>query len=191
MIQSKEKGLRKMTRQSVQSWFLLLSCIIVLSRAWAPRGSFLRWSLPRDSNVLEERRMIVSSENDGTEMGLSATRRGFLASWTMTVGVMMSAGSAGSALAATDSTVEGGSKTIYKSGKTPIVPGAKPKDKSDVKGTRKDPDFLRSVADCRNACQNTPGSDGYARSKEDCLSECQDICCRTYEQCTFDIVPRI
>ena len=81
--------------------------------------------------------------------------------------------------------------TIYKSGKTPIVPGEKPKDKNDVRGTRKDPDFLRSVADCRSQCQNSVGSDGYARSKEDCLSECQDICCKTYEQCTFDIVPRI
>ena len=81
--------------------------------------------------------------------------------------------------------------TIYRSGKTPIVPGQKPKDKNDLKGTRKDPDFLRSVADCKNQCQSSNGPDGLAKSKEDCLSECQDICCTTYEQCTFNIVPRL
>jgi hypothetical protein len=72
--------------------------------------------------------------------------------------------------------------TVYKSGKTPIVPGQKPKDKNDTKGTKKDPDFLRSIADCRSQCQSSIGPDGFAKSKEDCLSECQDICCTTYEQ---------
>ena len=82
--------------------------------------------------------------------------------------------------------------TIWLTGKAPKVPGQKPKDKSDVSGTRKDPKFLRSLADCKNQCENnTAGSDGYAKSKEDCLSECQDICCMTYEQCTFAIVPRM
>jgi hypothetical protein len=70
------------------------------------------------------------------------------------------------------------------------VPGQKPRDKDDVKGTRKDPNFLRSVADCKGKCENTPGSDGLARTKEECLTTCQDICCTTYEQCTFAIVPR-
>jgi hypothetical protein len=81
--------------------------------------------------------------------------------------------------------------TIWLTGKPPQVPGQKPKDKNDVKGTRKDPNFLRSIADCKNQCENSAGPDGLARSKEDCLSECQDICCTTYEQCTFAIVPRI
>jgi hypothetical protein len=81
--------------------------------------------------------------------------------------------------------------TKYISGKPPQV-GGKPVEKSgDVKGTRKDPDFLRSIADCRSQCQSTAGPDGLSKSKEDCLSECQDICCKTYEQCTFNIVPRI
>lgn len=63
---------------------------------------------------------------------------------------------------------------IWKSGKSPIVPGAqKPKNSNDVKGTRKDPDFLRSIATCKNQCENTLGSDGYAKSKEECLSDCQ------------------
>mmetsp|Transcript_38390 Transcript_38390/g.46863 ORF Transcript_38390/g.46863 Transcript_38390/m.46863 type:complete len:178 (+) Transcript_38390:42-575(+) len=81
--------------------------------------------------------------------------------------------------------------TVWISGKSPKVPGAKPKDKSDVTGTKKDPSFLRSVSDCRNQCESTYGPDGYARSKEDCLSDCQDICCKTYEQCTFNIIPRM
>ena len=81
--------------------------------------------------------------------------------------------------------------TIYKSGKTPIVPGQKPKDKNDVSGTRKDPGFLRSLSNCKSQCETTTGSDGFARSKEECLSDCQDVCCTTYEQCTFGIVPRM
>lgn len=79
---------------------------------------------------------------------------------------------------------------IWKTGKSPIVPGQKPRDKSDVKGTRKDPSFLRSISDCKSKCENTPGPEGLAKSKEECLAECQDICCTTYEQCTFAIVPR-
>mmetsp|Transcript_36209 Transcript_36209/g.43239 ORF Transcript_36209/g.43239 Transcript_36209/m.43239 type:complete len:174 (+) Transcript_36209:142-663(+) len=81
--------------------------------------------------------------------------------------------------------------TIWKTGKAPIVPGAKPKDKNDTAGTRKDPSFFRSISQCKSECANKTGSDGYAKSKDECLSECQDICCATYEQCTFAIVPRI
>jgi hypothetical protein len=82
-------------------------------------------------------------------------------------------------------------KTVYLTGKTPKVPGQKPKDKNDTSGTRKDPKFLRSLSDCKSRCETIPTSEGLARSKEDCLSECQDICCASYEQCTFGIVPRI
>lgn len=67
-------------------------------------------------------------------------------------------------------------KTIYLSGKPPKVPGTKPKDKNDLTGTRKDPNFLRSIADCKSQCESK------GKAKEDCLSECQDICCTTYEQ---------
>jgi hypothetical protein len=81
--------------------------------------------------------------------------------------------------------------TIWLTGKDPVVPGQAPRDKNDVKGTRKDPNFLRSLADCKTQCENPAGSDGLARTKETCLSECQDICCQTYQQCTFGIVPRI
>jgi hypothetical protein len=66
---------------------------------------------------------------------------------------------------------------VYKTGKTPNVPGQKPKDKGDVSGTKKDPRFLRSLSDCKSQCETTPATNGLARSKEDCLSDCQDICC--------------
>lgn len=81
--------------------------------------------------------------------------------------------------------------TKFVSGRAPKVPGAKKRDPGDTKGTRKDPNFLRSLSDCKSKCDKTLGPDGLAKSKEDCLSDCQDICCTTYEQCTFAIVPRI
>lgn len=81
--------------------------------------------------------------------------------------------------------------TIWLTGKMPKIPGQKPKEKNDVSGTRKDPNFLRSLSDCKNQCEKNIGSDGYAKTKEECLSECQDICCTTYQQCTFAIVQRI
>jgi hypothetical protein len=86
-------------------------------------------------------------------------------------------------------TDESGQATIWLSGKAPRVPGKKPT--NDVSGSKKDPNFLRSISDCKNQCENSAGADGMSRSKEECLSECQDICCTTYEQCTFAIVPRI
>ena len=53
------------------------------------------------------------------------------------------------AIAASTSTTSTADATIWKSGKQPIVPGKKQKDKNDVNGTRKDPDFLRSIATCK------------------------------------------
>ena len=38
---------------------------------------------------------------------------------------------------------------VWKSGKTPVIPGKKPKDKNDTSGTRKDGDFLRSISQCK------------------------------------------
>eukprot|EP00591_Stephanopyxis_turris_P000949 CAMPEP_0195521056 /NCGR_PEP_ID=MMETSP0794_2-20130614/17864_1 /TAXON_ID=515487 /ORGANISM="Stephanopyxis turris, Strain CCMP 815" /LENGTH=164 /DNA_ID=CAMNT_0040650517 /DNA_START=179 /DNA_END=673 /DNA_ORIENTATION=- len=80
--------------------------------------------------------------------------------------------------------------TQWLTGKMPVIPGEKPRDPKDTKGTKKDPNFLRSISDCKSQCENTPGPDGYSRAKEDCLSDCQDICCSTYQQCTFSIIPR-
>lgn len=161
--------------------FLLLLLIAGGSHAWSPNPFALMGS----------QTVQVSSIGSDSEVGEQETgqasacvsRRMWLGAAAMNIGLL---GAGASAMAETASEA-----TIYRSGKPPMVPGAKPQDKNDVKGTKKDPDFLRSVSDCRSQCQNTPDSDGLARSKEDCLSECQDICCKTYAQCTFDIVPRI
>lgn len=176
----------------------------------------MAWSAPNPFSSLfgspnnNSRGMVVvrstfpsGEEADNTVAGADdperrfVTRRALLGAAALNIGligaapmVVLAAADAPAA-AATTSGATTTAATVYKSGKTPIVPGQKPRDKGDVRGTRKDPDFLRSIADCRSQCQNSVGSDGYARAKEDCLSECQDICCKTYEQCTFDIVPRI
>ena len=123
-------------------------------------------------------------EDDNQELLLAVTsrRKMMLTSLGMFIGT---------AATATSAIAEAEENTIWLTGKAPKVPGQKPKDKNDPKGTRKDPNFLRSISDCKSQCENTPGPDGLAKSKEDCLSECQDICCTTYEQCTFAIVPRI
>mmetsp|Transcript_7419 Transcript_7419/g.11282 ORF Transcript_7419/g.11282 Transcript_7419/m.11282 type:complete len:146 (-) Transcript_7419:2034-2471(-) len=81
------------------------------------------------------------------------------------------------------------SPTLWLTGKAPQVPGEKPKDKSDTKGTKRDPNFLRSISDCKSQCEQSRYGD-MAKTKEECLEECQDICCTTYEQCTFAITPR-
>jgi len=86
---------------------------------------------------------------------------------------------------AADASTRTATKTIYISGKTPLVPGQKPKDKNETAGTRRDPNFLRSLSDCKSQCESQ------GKPKDECLSDCQDICCTTYEQCTFAIVPRI
>lgn len=39
--------------------------------------------------------------------------------------------------------------TVFLTGRFPKVPGDKPRDPSDTKGTRKDTGFLRSVSDCK------------------------------------------
>ncbi|GMI61974.1 hypothetical protein ScalyP_jg8229 [Parmales sp. scaly parma] len=79
---------------------------------------------------------------------------------------------------------------LFVSGKNPL---GKPKDPSETKGTRKDPGFLSSLSNCKNQCQSASNSVTLeiSKSKMDCLQECQDVCCKTYEQCTFAIVPRI
>ena len=76
--------------------------------------------------------------------------------------------------------------TTFISGKNPA---GKKKDPNDTKGTRKDPNFLRSLATCKNQCESA--SNSISKTKEECLEECQEVCCSTYEQCTFAIVPQL
>jgi hypothetical protein len=170
---------------SLRKFILLSSLFAPCVVAWSP-NPFSLFGAANNHRVLHSTFPSGEEADEGVDQGF-ATRRAFMGAAAMNIGLI---GAAPAVLAAAAESAPAAG-TIYKSGKTPIVPGAKPRDKSDVKGTRKEPDFLRSIADCRSQCQNTLGSDGYARDKADCLSECQDICCKTYEQCTFDIVPRI
>mmetsp|Transcript_29300 Transcript_29300/g.41931 ORF Transcript_29300/g.41931 Transcript_29300/m.41931 type:complete len:196 (+) Transcript_29300:47-634(+) len=78
----------------------------------------------------------------------------------------------------------------YYTGKQPVIPGTKPREKGDVKGSKKDPQFLLSLSQCKSQCETRSNPNSELKSKEDCLSECQDICCNSYEQCTFAIVQR-
>lgn len=58
------------------------------------------------------------------------------------------------------------------------------KEKPD--GTKKDPSFLRCLNDCVPRCLGPPAA-GVQKERSDCLLECQDECCATYEQCTTTI----
>ena len=70
---------------------------------------------------------------------------------------------------------------IYRSGKNPEVLSNSKKD-SKV-GTKKDINFLRCMSNCKAQCQ-LPGE---GLVKTDCVQDCQDQCCDSYEQCSFKI----
>ena len=77
---------------------------------------------------------------------------------------------------------------IFKSGKTPYVEGQnREKDSKDTTGTKKDITFLRCMSNCKTRCQQP--SEGPA--KIDCVQDCQDQCCFTYEQCSFKVKTNI
>jgi hypothetical protein len=61
----------------------------------------------------------------------------------------------------------------------------KPKD-GDLTGTKKDPRYLRCLNNCLPSCIGGPS--GVQKEKSDCLQECQDECCQTYEQCSYRAV---
>jgi len=68
---------------------------------------------------------------------------------------------------------------IYKSGKNPDGVSSK----ESTIGTKKDISFLRCMSNCKAQCQ-LPG-EGLVKS--DCVQDCQDQCCNSYEQCSFKI----
>jgi hypothetical protein len=70
---------------------------------------------------------------------------------------------------------------IYRSGKNPDPLSNSNKD-SKV-GTKKDINFLRCMSNCKSQCQ-MPGE---GLVKTDCVQDCQDQCCDSYEQCSFKI----
>lgn len=151
----------------------------------AKRDSF-HYMVPNDKDSSIQMTQSYTSSSHIQKQEQLSRRNAFSQLVSNTILCFGIVGGGGSVASAADSAGD----TIFLTGKAPKVPGKKPKDKSDVSGTRKDPKFLRSVADCKSKCELTPTSDGLSKSREDCLSECQDICCTTYEQCTFAIVPR-
>ena len=73
----------------------------------------------------------------------------------------------------------GAAALIWKSGKNPT-----PSDPNDPKkGTKKDSSFLRCLSGCKQDCQKP----GEGAAKLDCVQDCQDQCCSTYEQCSFKV----
>lgn len=75
-------------------------------------------------------------------------------------------------------------KLIYKSGKTPFIEGSD-KSQNDMSGPggRKETSFLRCISNCKTKCQQP----GEGLAKNDCVQDCQDQCCTSYEQCSFRI----
>ena len=72
----------------------------------------------------------------------------------------------------------------YKSGKTPYIDGEQSKDKDkNTVGSRKETSFLRAMSDCKTKCQQP----GEGLAKNDCVQDCQDQVCNSYEQCSFKI----
>lgn len=71
-----------------------------------------------------------------------------------------------------------GPALVYKSGKNPRPNPSDPK-----AGSKKDSTFLKCLSSCKQDCQRP--SAGLA--KGDCVQDCQDQCCASYEQCSFKI----
>ena len=185
----------------MRGYSLYLAGLAICSIAHQSVAFTLHQGVVFPSTQLNARGINISGREEGKNSGDDdwnsemVARRAFVKKMAsvVTIGAFSSVaaitGSPEEAQAAASSSYVPG--TIWQTGKQPKVPGQKPKDKNDTSGTRKDGNFLRSIADCKSQCENSTGPDGLSRSKEECLSDCQDICCKTYEQCSFAIVPRI
>jgi len=77
---------------------------------------------------------------------------------------------------------DGSETRVWTSGRSdPIRKTSKDK----VDGTKKDPKYLSCLNDCIPRCLGPPGSE--AKERFDCMAECQDECCFTYQQCTYTV----
>ena len=74
---------------------------------------------------------------------------------------------------------------VYKSGKAPYLASGSASDSKDDKypGSKKDSTFLRALSSCKTRCQQP----GEGLAKNDCVQDCQDQTCMSYEQCSFRI----
>ncbi|CEL93616.1 unnamed protein product [Vitrella brassicaformis CCMP3155] len=93
------------------------------------------------------------------------------ASWQLAVSISASAAEGGE-----------GEKRLWISGKS-TEPKKDPKARE---GTKRDPKFLKCLSQCLSECKK-PGSYGYSKSEDECLEDCRDECCFTYEQCSYAI----
>jgi len=70
---------------------------------------------------------------------------------------------------------------VFKSGKNPV----RNVDKEDKTGTKTDKKFLKCLSGCKSTCEQPTG--GPAVQRVDCIQDCQDQCCDSYEQCSYKI----
>lgn len=154
---------------------LFLAVVLVISYL-SENGNALVVKVARTTKY----RLLASSRSHSSSSGSSVAcaARAMVACLTLATCIPFAALAEGNVY---DSPTAGA--TIYKSGKAPLIAGGK-KTASDSKvGTRKDTGFLKKMSNCKSDCQ-TPRA-GTARS--DCVQDCQDQVCETYEQCTFKI----
>ena len=84
--------------------------------------------------------------------------------------------------------ISGAQTFIYKTGKAPYLVSTGSSDSATSKddkypGSKKDSSFLRSMSNCKTRCQQP----GEGLAKNDCVQDCQDQTCNSYEQCSFRI----
>ena len=72
-------------------------------------------------------------------------------------------------------------REIWISGKS-----LKEKGDKDRTGTKKDIKYLRCLSNCTSDCKK-PGASIDTSDNQSCLEQCQDHCCETYEQCTYQL----
>ena len=123
---------------------------LFFSSTTTPRTQRSLIQFDEDHTTTSDKKKKKNNDNseDQRTSSVHETRRRFLNAAAMNV-CFLGAATASittnpdiASAADTDTTT---ARTRYISGKAPQVPGGKPVDKSNVKGTRKDPDFLRSI----------------------------------------------
>ncbi len=72
-------------------------------------------------------------------------------------------------------------RNVWISGKS-----IKEKGDKDRTGTKKDIKYLRCLSNCTSDCKK-PGASIDTSDNQSCLEQCQDQCCETYEQCTYQL----
>lgn len=134
---------------------LPVTCVILACFIVNQSTAFTTTSLPSISSVNDVTTHLMAINSNDSE--INSSRRDIIrkiatsfaiGSFTILETNVPTSGESSAAYAA--------DPTIWKTGKTPIVPGEKPKSKDDTSGTRKDPKFLRSISQCKVSVQLSP-----------------------------------